>query len=215
MKLITLLLLVTATALFAAGPTLSGESSGEGFWFPATDDIIDTYAYDENVCSSIPASFDDYRVVDDFVATGSVELTGFTYWIVTTGSVPTELLLISYADDGGTPGNELGQDSYAVTTAASGYVYAGYTVYVTNMPVSISVDAGTYWFGFYRSDGGETLYVGIGPTVTGAEAHRTVAAGYAWEPMSNSIVAADLYKTIEGNTTALDSETWGSIKGIF
>jgi hypothetical protein len=212
-KYLALILLVSVAAM--ASPSLRGVSEGSGSFFPETDDTFDSYVYDTSVCSSIPASFGDYRVVDDFVyAAGDVTISSFIYWGLTTAAVPTTLNLMCFENNAGMPGTELFQTSNAVTTAASGFTYAGYTVYVTTMPVSVDVPINTTrWFGFHRPDS-NTWYVGIGPVVTGFEAHRTEAAGYSWAPMSSSIAAADLYKVVTG-TVSLERTTWAGVKSLF
>ncbi len=206
---------VLALAVIAfAAPQISGTSSGSGVFIPETDDIFDSYVYDATVCSSIPASFGDYRVVDDFQNSSDVTIGSFIYWGLTTGAVPTSLNLMCFENNAGMPGTEVFQTSYPITTGPSGFLYAGYTVYTTTMVASVPVPANTpHWFGFHRPDA-NTWYVGIGPIVTGFEAHRTLAAGYAWQPMSSSIQAADLFKVIEG-TVSLDRSTWAGIKNLF
>lgn len=209
------LILAVVAGLAFGSADLSGVSTGIGTQFPETDDYIDSYAYDATVCSSIPASFGDYRVVDDFTpVVDGADIVKFIYWGLSTATTPTSLNLMWFADASGTPGTEVSQTPYSITTGASGFEYAGYTVWTTEMVVNITGVEGTNWFGFHRPTA-DTWYVGIGPIVTGYEAHRTLAAGYAWQPMSSSIEAADLFKIIEGTVTALDRSTWGGIKVLF
>ena len=211
MKFLVLVFIVTGFAF--ASSSLSGTSAGTGIWFPETDDVLDTYTYGDDVCGTIPASGGDFRVVDDFQTAKGATIASFSYWGVTTGAVPTSLNLMQFADAAGTPGTEVFQTDYSIATSNSGFTYAGYIVYKADMAVNLPLATGTYWFGFHRP-GTDNWFVGIGPSVTGYEAYRTVAAGYAWEPCSTSIEAADLFKIIEG-ATALERTTWGSIKNLF
>jgi len=211
MKFLVLVFVIAGVAF--ASSSLSGTSAGSGIWFPETDDVLDTYAYGDDVCGTIPASFGDYRVVDDFQTAKGATISSFTYWGLSTGAIPTSLNLMQFADDSGAPGTEVFQTDYSIVSTNSGFTYAGYVVYKCDMAVSLPLATGTYWFGFHRP-GATNWYVGIGPTVTGYEAYRTLAAGYVWEAISVSIEAADLFKIVEG-ATALERTTWGSIKNLF
>lgn len=218
MKYVFVLLAVAGMAFASSildSPTMEGVSGGEGGYFPGTDDYFESYIYDATVCSSIPSSANDYRVVDDFQPTIDVNMTQFAYYGITTGAVPTALELMYFADNAGVPGDEVSQTSYDVTTTNTGFTYAGYVVYKADMTVDFALSAGVYWFGFHRNDG-DTWYVGIGPCITGYEAYRTLAAGYAWAPLSASIQGADLFKELQGTPQgALQQSTWAGIKTQF
>ncbi len=209
--------LAFAVLVFASSE-ISGTSSGSGFVFPETDDVIDTYAYDpDTVCSTIPASFNDYRVVDDFLHDQPVSIGSFTYWGVSTASAPSELELMYFEDNAGVPGDEVFQTSYSVSSQATGYTYGMYSVYVAVMtlPTSLFIPANTTaWLGFHRV--GDNWYTALGPAVVGSEAYRTQGAGYNWVPVSSNpdIGAADLFKIIEG-TVSLERSTWAGIKHLF
>ena len=71
----------------------------------------------------------------------------------------------------------------------------------------------TMWLGSHRNDG-SNWYPLFGTIVTGSEAYRTVAAGWAWAPLSSSLVAGDLFKVIDG-TVSLNRTTWAGIKNMF
>ncbi len=197
-------------------PTMEGVSGGEGGYFPGTDDYFESYIYDATVCSSIPASANDYRVVDDFQPTVDVTMTQFSYYGITTGATPSALELMYFANNAGAPGDEVSQTSYPVTTTNTGFTFAGYIVWKADMVVDLDLSAGIYWFGFHRNDGGDNWFVGIGPCITGYEAYRTLAAGYTWAPMSASIQGADLFKELQGTPQgALLQSTWAGIKTQF
>jgi hypothetical protein len=212
-KYLALLLLISVAAM--ASPSLRGVSEGFGS-FPETDDTFDSYVYGEDVCSTIPASFGDYRVVDDFVVSANLTVQSFVYWGVTTSSAPTTLNIMAFQDNSGVPGTEIFQTSNPVTTVASGFTFAGYTVWTTTMNVSIDMTPGTYWLGFHRPDA-TNWYVGLGTTVTGSEAYRTTVAGYSWVPCSSdpTIGPADLFKVISGEYTSLTRSTWAGVKSLF
>ena len=198
-----------------ASPQLRGVTGGSGQFIPETDDQFDSYIYGPDAVTTIPASFGDYRVVDDFVTASPVEITSFVYWGVTTGSVPTALNIMCFENNAGVPGTEVFQTSNPITTANSGYTFAGYIVWQATMAVSIDVPTGTRWFGFHRPEA-TNWYVGLGTNVTNSEAYRTTVAGYSWVPVSSdpAIGEADLYKIIQGNT-ALTRDTWAGIKNLF
>jgi hypothetical protein len=213
MRHIPILLFVVGLAV-ADPPELTGEPGGTGFGFPATDWILDTYAYSQSSsCTTIPASFTDYRVVDDFVRTSSCYVTGITNWFVTVHYTPTSLNIMCFANDDGMPGTEIFQTPHAVACSNSGYMFSSYIIYIAEMPLSQAFSPGTRWIGMHRVDG-SSWYVMVGTILTGSEAFRTVAAGYSWEPCSSSIGAVDIFKIIEGST-ALDRSTWGGIKNLF
>jgi hypothetical protein len=212
MKFYVLMLLVAGFAV--AQPEISGSFGGGGGGYPGTDDILDTYTYGSTVLSNIPASFTDYRVVDDFTPALGGSFTKFSYWYVTTAANPTALELMYFPDAAGVPSGTPGfQTSYAVTTSNSGFLFGSYAVWYAQMNVSLPFTAGKQWYGFHRNDG-NNWYVAVGTVVTNVQAYRTLAAGYAWEPCSSSIGACDMFKLIEG-ATALGRDTWAGIKTQF
>jgi hypothetical protein len=213
MKLFVVLLAVAGLA-FASG-TFSGRPGGTGgYWLPETDDLLDSYAYSvAEQMSTIGASFDDYAVIDDFPM--SAIITKYTCWGVTTGAAPTTLDLLVVADDGGVPtGAPLSQNSYPTSCGNSGFTYGGYTIWVAEMTIADEV-VDNNWLGSHRTDGGNWYPVG-GITITGAEGHRTTAAGWAWQSFTASgIPAGDLFKVIEGTLNSLERNTWAGIKNMF
>ncbi len=204
-----------------ASATFSGEVRGSGgLDLPEVDFVIDTYPYDSgDQMSEIGASFDDYAVCDDctFEAPADLEIHLYYTYGVTTGSSPSELTLLVVEDDAGEPAGEpLSQDSYSVSLGNTGYTYGGYTIWAAEMdlsssPVSISTPV---WLGPQRNDG--VAWYPIGKmTIDGSEGYRTLAAGWSWEPFSQSLTEGDLFKIIEGEYQALQSNTWGGIKALF
>jgi hypothetical protein len=214
MKYLLTLLFVAGLAV-ASSPELTGQLSGTGFGFPGTDDYLETYAYNAaSALQTIPASFTDYRVVDDFVPAAGVNVTKWTNWFVTTAATPTTLNLMCFANNAGTPGTEVYQTPHAVTCVNSGFLFGSYVIYKAEMVLSQAFTAGTWWVGMHRVDG-NNWYPNLGTVVTGSQAYRTQAAGYTWEPCSSSIGAADVFKIVEGIVTSLDRTTWGGIKNLF
>ncbi len=185
--------------------------------FPATDYIYDTYAYQHSqITSTVGASFGDYAVVDDFTFSGSVY--GYTCWGVTTAGPPFELELMLVPDGGGAPqGGPASTRVYAAGIADSGFSFAGYTVWIAELNLSPSplIEAGTWWLGSKRTDG-SNWYPMAGTTVSGSEAHRTLSAGWSWQPYSQSIEEGDLFKIIESTPpSSLERQTWAGIKLSF
>jgi len=220
MKLVFVLLAVVAMAF--ASSTISGDLRGSAsFTLPATDDELDSYAFDAGTAfaASIPASFTDYAVVDDFTASGGENtITSLTCWGLTTGAAPTALEVLVVADASGPDGAPISADSYPCATSASGYTFAGYDILTTVIDLSgnpiVVADGVTVWLGSHRNDG-VTWYPDLGTIVTGMNAYRTQAAGWAWEDIATSIEAGDLFKVIEGDYTSLDRNTWAGIKNMF
>lgn len=217
MKLFVVLLAVAGLA-FASG-TISGRpgGSGGGFVVPETDDLLDSYAYNQaEQMGTIGASFDDYAAIDDFdppTVDADATLTGYTCWGVTTGATPTALELLVVADASGVPdGAPISQNSYTASCGSSGYTYGGYTIWVAVIPAT-DVVALPCWLGSHRNDGVSWYPVG-GLTVTGSEGYRTQAAGWAWEPFSGSLEAGDLFKVVDGSVS-LERSTWAGIKNLF
>ena len=215
-----LVVLLVVVAMSFASSTITGHSSGLGTIPAATDDVFDSYAYDlATVLSSIPASFTDYAICDDFMYSASaVSVDTYTHWAVTTASNPSEIELLVVADASGPDGTPVSMVSYPATVANSGFAFGSYTVWQAVLDLSadpIAVAAGTtVWFGPHRNDG-DNWYPGAGTTVTGSEAYRTLAAGYAWEPFSTSLESADIFKIVEGTMTSLERDTWAGIKNMF
>ena len=219
MKFFVVLLVVVALSF--ASSTITGHSSGMGSVPPATDDIFDSYAYDlATVFSSIPASFTDYAICDDFTyASSAVAIDTYTHWAVTTASNPTEVELLVMNDASGPDGAPVSQVAYPTTVTNSGFAFGSYSVWqavidLSAAPVEVTAGA-TVWLGPHRNDG-SNWYPGAGTTVTGSEAYRTVAAGWAWEPFSNSLETGDIFKIVEGTiVSSLERNTWAGIKNMF
>ena len=218
MRLFTLALVLTAVA-FATG-TLSGEVTGSAsYTLPETDDLLDSYVFNEDeLFSTIPAAFDDYVVVDDYTASSGESVIGYyRCWGLTTSSNPTELELFAVEDASGPSGAPFSMTSYPCVIINSGFIFAGYTVWMAEMDLSsypILVFGGTtIWLGSHRNDG-NTWYSACGTTVTGMNAHRTLAAGWAWHDIADSIEAGDLFKTLE-DYVSLERTTWAGVKSSF
>jgi len=223
MKFLVVLLAVAAMG-FASDDTLIGHPGGVGYPMPGTDDTLDTYAYDAGTAfsASLPASFTDYAVIDDFTEATDADasLDTYTCWAVTTAALPTELEVLVVADASGVPsGAPTSQSSYTATVTDSGFTFGSYALYVavidlTSDPIAVPFGT-TVWLGSHRNDG-SNWYPSCGTTVTGTEAYRTVAAGWTWEAMSVSIEAGDLFKIVEGTPgSALSRTTWAGIKNMF
>ncbi len=219
MKLFVVLLAVVGMAF--ASSTFSGEVRGSGgLDLPEVDFVIDTYPYDpDDQMSTIGASFDDYAAIDDctYEVDADLWLTLYlTYGVTTSGSAPTDLTLLVVEDDGGVPtGAPLSEDSYSVISGNTGYTYGGYTIWQVEMnwvegEVGISTPV---WLGPQRQ--GNNWYPVGGLTVSGSEGYRTVEAGWDWQPFSQELEEGDLFKIIEGELQALESNTWGGIKALF
>ncbi len=214
------LLSVFVAMSFASTSALRGESGGiPNYTLPGTDDTLDTYAYNATEqmstiggSSSATAAVDDYNGIN-----GTIET--YTMWGVTTASPPTDLEMMIVPDDSGVPSSAgpSSQDSYPVSCSDTGMTYGGYTIWLVVVDCSaspISVSA-PLWLGTHRNDGNNWFPVS-GTTVTGIEAYRTVAAGWAWEPYSNEFEAGDLFKIIEGEPeNSLNRNTWAGIKNMF
>mgnify|MGYP001179296563 CR=1 FL=1 len=212
MKLFVVLLAVAGLA-FASG-TISGRPGGEcGFVIPETDDIIDSYAFNQaEQMGTIGASFDDYATIDDFDY--ATTLNSYTCWAVTTGSTPTALELLVVEDASGVPsGAPTSQTSYSVTPVNSGYTYGSYPIWIAEIVTTDNPTVDNVWLGSHRADGVSWYPVG-GLTVTGSEGYRTQAAGWSWEPFSGSLEAGDLFKIVDG-TSSLSRSTWAGIKNMF
>lgn len=207
--------LVTVVCVAFASDTLRGEPGGVGYALPATDTVYDSYAYNaDEVFSSIPASFGDYAVVDDFGHTWTY-IRSYTCWAVTTDSPPTELELLVIADDSGPEGAPIIQKTYPCAAWDSGFTFASYTVWVTHLDMSTDplTTYDTVWLGTHRSGG--SWYPACGTTVDGMEGYRTTTAGWNWAPLSSSIQAGDLFKIVRDQTVALERITWAEIKSSF
>jgi len=213
--------LAVAAGITVASPpgTLRGEPGGVGYPLPATDYYHDSYACAAaEQMSSIGASFTNYAVCDDYNGV-QVLLTTYTTWGVTTGTTPTELEIMIIPDDSGVPSasGPSSQVSYPATLTDTGMTYGSYAIWLAVIDLSaasVEIDS-PVWIGPHRADGVSWYPIG-GTTVTGSEAYRTVAAGWAWAPFSGSLVAGDLFKILEGSPySALERNTWAGIKNMF
>ncbi|MCK5840852.1 MAG: hypothetical protein KAH31_01690 [Candidatus Sabulitectum sp.] len=214
------LVLFAVVAISFASGTLRGAPGGEaGYTLPGTDDELDSYAYAAaEQMSTIGASFTDYAVCDDYNGIHAY-LETYTTWGVTTGAVPTALEVLIIPDASGAPSTSgpSSQVSYPATLTDTGMTYGSYAIWLAVIDLSatpVEIDA-PVWIGPHRNDSVSWYPIG-GTTVTGSEAYRTLAAGWAWEPFSNSLVAGDLFKVLEGIPfTALERNTWAGIKNMF
>ena len=214
--------LVVTTVSFASN-TLHGGSCGlANYALPETDYNHDSYAYDANevFTTTIPASFGDYVVVDDFRRIYSEPIYYYTCWGVTTASVPYQLELILFEDSNGPDGPPISQNLYNCTIISSGFSYASYPVWVAIIHIPYGLDLAyneTVWLGSHRNDG-NNWYPACGTTVSGSEAYRTLAAGWYFEPLSNTLQYGDLFKIISDSPpsgVALERNTWAGIKTAF
>lgn len=212
--------LLLAVQFSMAAGTLTGDPGGcgsGGLVFPASDYIMDSYAYNPSqVMETWPASFDDYAAVDDYCYY-NLCMESYTCWGVTTGSPPSSLEMLFVSDEGGSPeGAPILQESFAVECDDTGYTFAGYPIW----QVYMQFDTPLYminpiWLGTHRADG-VNWYPACGTEIEWNEAHRTVAAGWAWEPFSASIGPGDIFKIIETpNPPAVTRNTWAGIKTTF
>lgn len=207
------ILFVVAGCAYAQ-PELSGSFGGGGGGFPETDDMLESYTYGSTVLSTIPGSFTEYRVIDDFTPTQSVTITKFTQWFVTTAALPMALELMYYPDNAGAPSSTPGfETSYPVVLTNSGFLFGSYPVYTAQMTVSLGIPSGKRWYGFHRNDG-SNWYACVGSVVTNVQAYRSMTPGYSWQPCGSSIGVCDTFKMIEG-TVALGRDTWAGIKAQY
>lgn len=211
--------LLLAVQFSMAAGTLTGDPGGcwaGGFTFPANTVIIDSYIYNPSqAMETLPASFDDYTAVDDYSC--DFVLLSYTCWGVTTGSAPSSLEMLHVPDGGGFPvGAPTSHESYMFECDDTGYTFAGYPIW----QVYMFFNSGPYftypgWLGTHRSDG-INWYVACGTEITGNEAYRTLAAGWAWQPFSASIGPGDIFKIIEDPSfPAVTGNTWAGIKTTF
>lgn len=212
-------LLVIAAVSFAAGTLRGGPGGVANYTLPETDDVLDTYAYvAAEQMSNIGASFDDYATIDDYNGVAA-NINTYTMWGVTTASAPTTLDLMVFADDAGVPtsAGATSMETYPTTSSDTGMTYGSYAIWIAVIDCSAAPVAvmTTDWVGSHRSDGSNWYPIG-GTVVTDSEAYRTLAAGWAWEPFSTSLVAGDLFKVIDGTpVSSLERNTWAGIKNMF
>ncbi len=215
-----LLVLLSVVAISFASGTLSGTPSGTAtYTLPGTDDQLDSYTYNAaEQMNNIGASFDDYAVCDDYNGMHAY-LETYTMWGVTTGTAPTALEVMIIPDDSGVPSasGPSSQVSYPATVTDTGMMYGSYTIWLAVIDLSaapVVIDT-PVWIGPHRADGGNWYPIG-GTAVTGSEGYRTVAAGWTWTPFSDTLVAGDLFKILEGTPySALERNTWAGIKNMF
>ena len=215
MKLFVILLAISAMA-FASGTLRGGPGGVANYTLPATDAEMDSYAYSAGEqMDNIGASFTDYATIDDYNGPDG-ELLTYTMWGVTTQTAPTALEIMVVADASGAPsGAPTSQDSYSATVSDTGMTYGSYAIWLAIVDCSATPIplAAPLWVSTHRNDGSTWYPIG-GTTVTGTEGYRTLAAGWAWEPFSNSLVAGDLFKVLDGNVS-LERNTWAGIKNMF
>jgi hypothetical protein len=220
-----LVLLAVAVAGFASDAVITGHPGGAGYPLPEFDDVLDSYAYNDTTAfsTSLPASFGDYALIDDFsevTLDADASIATYSCWGVTTASPATALEILVVADSSGVPtGAPISQTSYTAASGNSGFTFGSYPIYLSIVDLSSSPVAVPYgttvWIGAIRADG-SNWYPSCGTTVRGSEAYRTVAAGWSWEAISGSIEAGDIFRVIEGTPgTSLSRTTWAGIKNMF
>jgi len=218
----TLAVLLAAATGALCSSTLSGELRGRGgLDLPETDMILDSYAVDfGDKIPTIPGSFGDYAVIDDLVISWGSDyelwLDEYTTWCVTTANfVPSELVLLVVDDNYGVPAGEpISREVYPVDCYNSGFTHGGYIIWLTvmDLPYGTTVQS-PVWLGPQRQDG-EDWYIVAGVMVSESEAYRTVEAGWDWQPLSQELEEADIFKIIEGDSYGLQRSTWGGIKAL-
>lgn len=220
MKLLILVLLTAFTSLYAAGPSISGELTGEYIVGPATDDNLDSYTFSvSELYETAYANFDAYITADDIHLAMDATIDEIAFFMLSTSSMPTSVDVYFYTDTGTGPGSEITSTSASVSTTAVGYQFAGYEIYETlcTLASGFSVIGGeTYWIGPNRP-GSDTLYSLVGITVRGQESYLSQDTGATWVTWSSQGYApTDMFRVVYGTPeTALERGTWGNIKSTF
>lgn len=226
MKLFFVVLFVVATASLASS-TLTGPIGGRyTLEMPATDDLIDSNAFFEpDMYTTAFASYDDYYMAEDFTPSMiDYDVTDVTWWMVTTGAVPTpsNLEVLFYSDAAPGPGTLLWTGvPTAIQLDDTGVTFAGYAIWQTKVTLPDTdyfvASAGVpYWVSIHRTDG-TNFFIILDSIVVGTECYRIVAAGDPWVAGSTTgYPATDVFQIIEGTpVVALDRSTWADIKTVF
>jgi len=213
MKLFATLLVLAAVAF--AAPSITGHVEGVYHGTPATDDVVDSNAYnDTHMYSSAFAINGDYWTADDWTPDSGYDLAEVWFWTVTTGSNPSSADFYFWDDatDAG-PGNELYMETVSPDYASTSITFAGYPVYIMENPVSYHVNEGeTYWLTAQASG---TLFTLMDDEVVDTECYRIVTAGGDWVAGSTQGEdPTDMFRVIDG-TEDLSPSSWGEIKALY
>jgi hypothetical protein len=216
----SLVCLAVLTPLVLADSSMEGHFEGIPNPLPATDEIIDTNAYDQaHQFNTAFAIFTDYWVADDFTPYGDYYIEILTFWTLSTGTMPTSVDAYFWADAPPGPCAELWNGTSSGTNLTHtdiGVTFAGYPIYMTvadlpNTDYFLASSGVTYWTTIQRTDG-TNFYCILDDEVRDTECYRDIGSG--WVPGSSTGYAAtDMFRIISNSWyPALERDTWGAIK---
>jgi len=220
MKL-SLICLTILASLILADSSMEGHFVGTPYPLPATNEIIDTNAYDQaHQYNTAFAIFTDYWCADDFTPLWDSYVETLTFWDLSTGTMPTSVdaYFWGYLCHGAElwKGTSSGTD---LTHTDIGVTFGGYPIYMTvadlpNTDYFFFTCGTTYWTTIQRTDG-TNFYCILDDEVEGYECARDIGSG--WVPGSSTGYAAtDMFRIISNSWyPALERDTWGSIKALF
>lgn len=227
MKFLGFMLVALVGTAFASDLCIEGGINGEYYGgIIATDDIIDSYAYNASqaytsaYANFAPDATQNYITADDFQITVDASIAELLYWMVNTDANghPTVVDVFLYADAAPGPGAELqfttGTVVSTITTIPWGTKWVYECMITLNTPFTFDLGT-TYWTAPLRNDGTfGTWYCLVGNVIRGAECYLWYNG--IWQAWSTQgYPAQDMFRVMYGSTTPLERNSWGAIKTIF
>jgi hypothetical protein len=162
MRSLTLVLVLSACAVFAASTDLAGgvEYGGAAAYLPAEssngflDVLYETTAYAPGIPNgTATAPSYGWISVDDFILDEDSNIEKITYWILQ-NSPASGIYHRFWTDTGGSgPGSELDNADVTATLTSTGSYEFGYLVYKMEAEMDYDLEAGHYWAGSYFPSG--------------------------------------------------------------
>jgi hypothetical protein len=162
MRSLTLVLVLSACAVFAASTDLAGgvEYGGAAAYLPAEssngflDVLYETTAYAPGIPNgTATAPSYGWISVDDFILDEDSNIEKITYWILQ-NSPASGIYHRFWTDTGGSgPGSELDNADVTATLTSTGSYEFGYLVYKMEAEMDYDLASGHYWAGSYFPSG--------------------------------------------------------------
>ncbi len=167
--------------------------------------------------------YDDFWICDDFVLDGNYYVTEICIWMIWTGEQASSMNIVLSVDNTGDSDPNTTTDVWVenvpCTSTFTGDSWMGSDVYETNCIISMDaypeLDAGVHYYFEIQADVTDNCFILTTPHSVGDYCWMDYGNG-VWVESEGTNYASDLFFDFYGEpVTALERETWGSIKTLF
>ncbi len=226
MKFVILVLVLLASLAFASASDLGAvHHSGTSNYSGGTDAVVYAQPY---VFADLSNGIRHYSApegwgTDDFILSTASEIHGVQFYIVYAGSTaPTSYDLVIGQDAGDSDPNNYStvwSANVPCTLVDTGDDNWGFDIYEVNCDIPSSFPSLTagprYWLAIGFHDTDVTDYVLVTETITGGMAWSGVTQTSYIPTVTSFGTAYDFFFNLYDSPTALERQTWGSIKSLY